>query len=74
MCKMCASDMIHMCYTYILSEFFLFNRRWVVFANASSPFHDLHESILSYQCVCRTENVISWDSSVYDTEDILEEN
>merc|ERR1712172_453808 len=35
--------------------------RWVVFANwnATSPlhasFHDLHESILSYQCVCRAE-------------------
>merc|ERR1719234_1006355 len=35
--------------------------RWVVFANwnASSPIHDLHESILSYQCVCRTETVLS---------------
>jgi len=35
--------------------------RWVDFAkfNSSSPIHDLHESILSYQCVCRTENAIS---------------
>ena len=37
--------------------------RWVDFAkfNSSSPIHDLHESILSYQCVCRTENTISWN-------------
>ena len=36
-----------------------FNDRWVIFANwnAASPFHDLHESILSYQCVCRNGNV-----------------
>ena len=40
---------------------FLFFCRWVDFAkfNSSSPIHDLHESILSYQCVCRTENAIS---------------
>ena len=35
--------------------------RWVVFAELppSSPLRVLHESILSYQCLCRNQTIIS---------------
>ena len=43
------------------SLLFLSHCRWAVFAkwNTSSPIRDLHESILSYQCVCRAETGIA---------------
>jgi len=32
--------------------------RWVLFANSSFEFEFLHESILSYQCICRNQTII----------------
>ena len=44
-------------FTFIFISF-IFAFRWVLFANSSFEFEFLHESILSYQCICRNQTII----------------
>ena len=43
-------------FTFMIIIIFAF--RWVLFANSSFEFEFLHESILSYQCICRNQTII----------------